>query len=251
MMISKKAPASPALGRHGRQTHSHLRRRLFLLASAAPPPELAPSTQPEGLARRVAAGLPPSPLFCRVQADVRRSFSFSCWAWDSGRRRRMGSTRADPVGVRPQQQPGAWLVVHAASSRVAALAALGHWIRPVSGSRKPDLAVLVGSTRGGDGAAAVPGGLGQCAQRPSAVAHGARWPDPTVEVVCARWSGPTAVPGGLSAAVQRLGGVAVVAPRGQPERPSDLGCSSFPLPPSGSGGGGFVASAAASGRWRC
>jgi hypothetical protein len=90
--------------------HSHLRRRLFLLASAAPPSELAPSTQPEGLAKRVAAGLPPSPLSYRVRADVRRSFSFSCWARDSGRRRRLGDTRADPVGVRPQ--------------RVAALAAL-------------------------------------------------------------------------------------------------------------------------------
>jgi hypothetical protein len=121
----------------------------------------------------------------------------------------------------------------------------------VSGSRKPDLAALVGSARGGDGAAAVPDGLGQCAQRPSTAAHGARWPDPAVEVVCARQSGPAAVPGGLSAAVQRLGGVAVVAPRGLPGRPSDLGCSSFPLPPSGSGGGDFVASAAASGRWRC
>jgi hypothetical protein len=104
--------------------HSHLRRRLFLLASAAPPSELAPSTQPEGLAKRVAAGLPPSPLSYRVRANVRRSFSFSCWARDSGRRRRLGDTRADPVGVRPQQRPGAWLAVHAASSRVAALAAL-------------------------------------------------------------------------------------------------------------------------------
>jgi hypothetical protein len=144
--------------------HSHLRRRLFLLASAAPPSELAPSTQPEGLARRVAAGLPPSPLSYRVRADVRRSFSFSCWARDSGRRRRLGDTRADPVGVRPQQRPGAWLAVHAASSRVAALAALGRWIQPVSGSRKPDLAALAGSARGGDGATTVPGDLGQCAQ---------------------------------------------------------------------------------------
>jgi hypothetical protein len=207
--------------------------------------------RPPRLARRVAAGLPPSPLSCCVRADVRRSFSFSCWARDSGWRRRLGDTLADPVGVRPQQRPGAWLAVHAASSRVAALAALGHWIRPVSGSRKPDLAALVGSARGGDGAAAVPGGLGQCAQRPSAAAHGDRWPDPAVEVVCARRSGPAAVLSGLSAAVQRLGGVAVVAPRGQPGRPSDLGCSSFPLPPSGSGGGGFVASAMTSGRWRC
>jgi hypothetical protein len=156
------------------------------------------------------------------------------------------------VGLRPQQWPGAWLAVHAASSRVAALAALGHWIRPVSGSRKPELAAP-GSTRGGDGATAVPGGLlaavellvddGRCARRPSAAAHGARWPDPAVEVVCTQRSGP--------AAVQRLGGVAVAASRGQPRRPSGLGCSSLPLPPSGSGGGGYVVSATASGRWRC
>jgi hypothetical protein len=68
---------------------------------------------------------------------------------------------------------------------------------------------------------------GRCARWPSAAAHGARWLDPAVEVVCTWRSGPVAVPGGLSAAVQRLGGVA--ASRGQPGRPSGLGCSSFPL----------------------
>jgi hypothetical protein len=171
----------------------------------------------------------------------------------------LGGTRADSVGLLPQQRPGAWLAVHAASSQVAALAVLGHWIRPVSGFRKPDLAAP-GSARG-DGAAAVPGGLlavvelliddGRCARWPSAAAHGARWPDPVVEVVCMRRSGPAAVPGGLLAAVQRLGGVAVAASRGQPGRPGGLGCSSFLLPLSGSGGGGYVASAAASSRWRC
>jgi hypothetical protein len=108
----------------------------------------------------------------------------------------------------------------------------------VRGSRKSDLAAP-GSTRGGDGAAAVPGGLlaavellvddGRCTRRPSAAAHGATWPNPAVEVVCTRRSGSVAVPGSLSAAVQRLGGVAVAASRGQPWRPSGLSCSSFPL----------------------
>jgi hypothetical protein len=37
--------------------------------------------------------------------------------------------------------------------------------------------------------------------------------------------------GGLSVAVQWLGGVVVAASRGQPVRPNDLGCSSFPPSP--------------------
>jgi hypothetical protein len=38
-------PPPPGTLNPGRQTHSHLRRRLFLLASAAPSPELAPSSK--------------------------------------------------------------------------------------------------------------------------------------------------------------------------------------------------------------
>jgi hypothetical protein len=130
----------------------------------------------------------------------------------------------------------------------------------VSGSRKLDLAAL-GSAHGGDGVAAVPDGLlaavellvdhGRCAQRPSAAAHGARWLDPTMEVVCTRLSRSVVVPGGLSAAVQRRVGWQWQCHKGNLGGPAASVAPPSPFPPSGFGGGGYVVSAAASGQWRC
>jgi hypothetical protein len=198
---------------------------------------------------------PPSPLSRRVWADVRGSF----FVLGLGQRPATAVGRHSCRSGRAPSSAAAWCVAGGPRDVHASGGVGGAWTLDPVGERLQEAGS--GSSRkrtwrrrhGGCARWPFGGGgtTGQYARRPSAAAHGARWPDPAVEVVCTRRSGPVAVPDGLSATVQRLGGVAVAASRGQPGRPSGLGCSSFPLPPSGSGGGGYVASTTASGRWRC